>query len=91
MENYVSLCKGMQSTSFILPLKPLYPWFNKTYLLGMAATGLAKNIMRGISLALGGVTTSLEGHIAGDPFWMLRLNGYPPIPNLTDATNGVGW
>lgn len=53
------------------------------------ATGLAKIIMRGISLALGGVATSLEGHIAGDPFWMMRLNGYPP--NLTNARKHVGW
>ncbi|KAK1368583.1 putative 2-oxoglutarate-dependent dioxygenase [Heracleum sosnowskyi] len=49
---------------------------------------LAKTIMRGISLALGGVTTSLEGNVAGDPFWMLRLNGYPP--NLNDTRNHIG-
>ncbi|XP_074335105.1 homoarginine-6-hydroxylase 2-ODD-233-like [Apium graveolens] len=49
---------------------------------------LAKSIMRGISLALGGLTTSLEGHIAGDPFWMMRLNGYPP--HLTDTRYHVG-
>ncbi|KAK1368584.1 putative 2-oxoglutarate-dependent dioxygenase [Heracleum sosnowskyi] len=50
--------------------------------------GLAKTIMRGISVALGGLATSLEGHISGDPFWIMRLNGYPP--NLPNAKNHVG-
>lgn len=35
--------------------------------------------MQGIALALGGKFNELEGHIAGDPFWVMRLIGYPVI------------
>ncbi|XP_021857369.1 probable 2-oxoglutarate-dependent dioxygenase At3g50210 isoform X2 [Spinacia oleracea] len=40
---------------------------------------LSRNIMQGIALALGGKFNELEGHIAGDPFWVMRLIGYPVI------------
>lgn len=42
-------------------------------------TELAKTIMRGIALALGGSFDELEGKIAGDPFWVMRLIGYPVV------------
>jgi len=35
--------------------------------------------MRGIALALGGSFDALEGNIAGDPFWVMRLIGYPVV------------
>uniref|UniRef100_A0A803KY11 Fe2OG dioxygenase domain-containing protein n=1 Tax=Chenopodium quinoa TaxID=63459 RepID=A0A803KY11_CHEQI len=36
-------------------------------------------IIQGISLALGGSVNELEGRIAGNPFWVMRLIGYPVI------------
>ncbi|KAK9135886.1 hypothetical protein Syun_015216 [Stephania yunnanensis] len=40
-------------------------------------TDLARKIMRGIALALGGSPDEFEGDIAGEPFWVMRLIGYP--------------
>ncbi|KAI4386673.1 hypothetical protein MLD38_004586 [Melastoma candidum] len=40
-------------------------------------TDLSKKIMRGIALALGGSPYEFEGERAGDPFWVLRIIGYP--------------
>lgn len=42
-------------------------------------TELSKKIMRGIALAFGGSFDALEGNIAGDPFWVMRLIGYPVV------------
>ncbi|XP_048502233.1 probable 2-oxoglutarate-dependent dioxygenase At3g50210 isoform X2 [Beta vulgaris subsp. vulgaris] len=56
-------------------------------------TKLSKTIMRGIALALTGSANSLEGDIAGDPFWSIRMNGYPGISNanaLNITKNHVG-
>lgn len=56
---------------------------------------LAKKIMRGIALGLGMPPDTFEGEKGGDPFWVLRIIGYPPIdsdtedPNMQDS--GVGW
>lgn len=56
---------------------------------------LARTIMRGIALALGGPKDLFEGERAGDPFWILRVIGYPPISNLSCLSNPngeeVGW
>ncbi|RVX23375.1 putative 2-oxoglutarate-dependent dioxygenase [Vitis vinifera] len=38
-------------------------------------------ILRGIALALGGSADELEGERAGDPFWVMRLIGYPGVHN----------
>ncbi|KAM6557989.1 hypothetical protein CsatA_027228 [Cannabis sativa] len=40
-------------------------------------TDLARNIMRGIALALGGSPYEFEGDRAGDAFWVTRIIGYP--------------
>ncbi|KEH31474.1 2OG-Fe(II) oxygenase family oxidoreductase [Medicago truncatula] len=40
---------------------------------------LAKKIMRGIALALGGSPYEFEGDRAGDPFWVMRIIGYPGV------------
>ncbi|CAH9069338.1 unnamed protein product [Cuscuta europaea] len=40
-------------------------------------TGLSRKIMRGIALALGGSVDEIERERAGDPFWVLRIIGYP--------------
>ncbi|GKU98911.1 hypothetical protein SLEP1_g11846 [Rubroshorea leprosula] len=42
-------------------------------------TDLSRKIMRGIALALGGSPNEFEGEIAGDPFWVMRLIGYPVL------------
>ncbi|PHT43026.1 hypothetical protein CQW23_17051 [Capsicum baccatum] len=55
---------------------------------------LSRKIMRRIALALGGSTDEMEGEICGDPFWVLRIIGYPAasISNGHDRTqNDVGW
>lgn len=57
-------------------------------------TELSRKIMRGIALALSGSVTEMEGHIAGDPFWVMRLIGYPVVSeeNCHDKPeNGIGW
>uniref|UniRef100_A0A7N0VJW1 Non-haem dioxygenase N-terminal domain-containing protein n=1 Tax=Kalanchoe fedtschenkoi TaxID=63787 RepID=A0A7N0VJW1_KALFE len=40
---------------------------------------LSRKIMRGIALALGCPRDAFEGSIGGDPFWVMRLIGYPGI------------
>ncbi|KAG2329453.1 hypothetical protein Bca4012_020983 [Brassica carinata] len=45
---------------------------------------LSRNILRGIALGLGGSAYEFEGKIAGEPFWVMRLIGYPGAP----FTNG---
>ncbi|CBI21378.3 hypothetical protein VitviT2T_010982 [Vitis vinifera] len=44
-------------------------------------TDLSRKILRGIALALGGSADELEGERAGDPFWVMRLIGYPGVHN----------
>ncbi|XP_073309989.1 homoarginine-6-hydroxylase 2-ODD-C23-like [Primulina huaijiensis] len=38
---------------------------------------LSRKIMRGIALTLGGSMDEFRGSRAGDPFWVLRIIGYP--------------
>jgi hypothetical protein len=41
-------------------------------------------------MALGGKADAFEGEIAGDPFWVLRLIGYPvDIPE--EQRTDTGW
>ncbi|KAM0943110.1 putative aminocyclopropanecarboxylate oxidase [Dioscorea sansibarensis] len=42
---------------------------------------LSRKIMRGIALALGALPESFEGELAGNPFWVMRLIGYPALSN----------
>ncbi|XP_057845666.2 2-oxoglutarate-dependent dioxygenase 33 [Cryptomeria japonica] len=55
---------------------------------------LAKKIMKGIALGLGMPQDTFEGENGGDPFWVLRIIGYPPIDSDTEEFNmqdsGVG-
>lgn len=50
--------------------------------------------MRGIALALGGTMDAFEGNKAGDPFWVLRIIGYPVLSHGNGhemPKNDVGW
>ena len=50
--------------------------------------------MRGIALALGGLAEAFEGEIAGDPFWVMRLVGYPGLSDSKNPEikcNDIGW
>ncbi|KAL9245807.1 hypothetical protein vseg_019414 [Gypsophila vaccaria] len=56
-------------------------------------TELSRKIMRGIALALGGSGYEMEGKIAGDPFWVMRLIGYPVVSKINDSNkpeNDIG-
>ncbi|GAB4846957.1 hypothetical protein Ancab_025967 [Ancistrocladus abbreviatus] len=56
-------------------------------------TDLSRKIMRGIALALGGSPNEFEGEIAGSPFWVMRLLGYPGISNANGhdkSENDIG-
>ncbi|XP_042066562.1 probable 2-oxoglutarate-dependent dioxygenase At3g50210 [Salvia splendens] len=55
-------------------------------------TDLSRKILRGIALALGGPLDMFEGNIAGDPFWVVRIIGYPAINSrkIPDAINDIG-
>ncbi|KAG0565579.1 hypothetical protein M758_8G196100 [Ceratodon purpureus] len=52
--------------------------------------GLGRTIMQGIALALGGPRDLFEGDRAGDPFWILRVIGYPPVSNLNHVSDADG-
>ncbi|KAK3022301.1 hypothetical protein RJ639_046159 [Escallonia herrerae] len=52
-------------------------------------TDLSRKIMRGIALALGGPVDVLEGKRAGDPFWALRIIGYPGLSCGQDMSNSL--
>ncbi|EFJ16739.1 hypothetical protein SELMODRAFT_421528 [Selaginella moellendorffii] len=53
--------------------------------------GLSKAILRGVALALGGEADTFEGSRAGDPFWILRVIGYPPKDSLESPESfGIG-
>jgi isopenicillin N synthase-like dioxygenase len=53
---------------------------------------LSRKIMRGIALALGAPSDAFEGGTAGDPFWYLRLIGYPVSADIPkEQRTDTGW
>jgi isopenicillin N synthase-like dioxygenase len=53
---------------------------------------LSRKIMRGIALALGAPFDAFEGGTAGDPFWVLRLIGYPVSADIPqEQRTDTGW
>ncbi|MFQ6623545.1 hypothetical protein Gotur_003584, partial [Gossypium turneri] len=46
--------------------------------------------MRGIALALGGSADEFEGEKGGDPFWVVRLIGYPGKSAAIPQNNDIG-
>ena len=99
MEEYINLCTGM------LPLKkPTFTTFYhsfhvfKLFLKGpfcfCFVSDLARNIMHGVALALGGTPYEFEGNRAGDAFWVMRIIGYPGKPSENGQekpVNDIGW
>eukprot|EP00850_Spirogloea_muscicola_P004601 SM000020S05951 [mRNA] locus=s20:126:2942:+ [translate_table: standard] len=55
----------------------------------IAMLGLGKAIMRGIALALDAPPDTFEGARAGDPYWAMRLIGYPPLSQVTSQVESV--
>lgn len=56
-------------------------------------TDLSRKIMRGIALALGASADAFEGDVAGSPFWVLRIIGYPGVSTTNNhhmPKNDVG-
>jgi isopenicillin N synthase-like dioxygenase len=49
---------------------------------------LGEAIIQGIALALSGKKDAFGGKRAGDPFWILRVIGYPPMKK---SDFEVGW
>jgi isopenicillin N synthase-like dioxygenase len=52
-------------------------------------TDLGEAIIQGIALALSGKKDAFGGKRAGDPFWILRVIGYPPMKK-SDFEVGCG-
>ncbi|XP_078438993.1 2-oxoglutarate (2OG) and Fe(II)-dependent oxygenase superfamily protein [Wolffia australiana] len=51
---------------------------------------LSRKIMRGIAVALGGPDDAFEGDVAGNPFWVMRLIGYPGFSSKRDVMQEDG-
>eukprot|EP00246_Nothoceros_aenigmaticus_P011098 TRINITY_DN2877_c0_g1_i3.p1 TRINITY_DN2877_c0_g1~~TRINITY_DN2877_c0_g1_i3.p1 ORF type:complete len:155 (-),score=15.92 TRINITY_DN2877_c0_g1_i3:182-646(-) len=52
---------------------------------------LGRRIMRALALALGGPRDAFEGDRAGDPFWILRVIGYPGCRDIDkNDSSGIG-
>ncbi|RDX71257.1 putative 2-oxoglutarate-dependent dioxygenase [Mucuna pruriens] len=63
-----------------------WPQNPPTFEVLMEEADLARKIMRGIALALGGSPDEFEGQRAGNPFWVMRLIGYPGVSSV-NGTN----
>lgn len=53
-----------------------------------AMQDLALKILKGIALALGGPLDAFECNMVSDPFWVMRVIGYPPL-NQGKQSSGV--
>ncbi|KAK9678514.1 hypothetical protein RND81_11G216800 [Saponaria officinalis] len=76
-------------------LWPAYPQNFKSVMEQYTAlcTELSRKIMRGIALALGDSGYEMEGKIAGDSFWVMRLIGYPVVSKANGSNkpeNDIG-
>lgn len=102
IEEYIDRCTGTlfcrlrTPSTVLLLIKEFYTGTEKMlvkfYIILLA--DLSRKILRGIALALGGSADEMEGEIGGDPFWVLRIIGYPAasISNGNEkADSDVGW
>jgi isopenicillin N synthase-like dioxygenase len=58
--------------------RPTFSRALKTYATHMEALGTS--IMRGLALGLGLQETFFEGQYRGQPYWVMRVIHYPPLP-----------
>ena len=80
----------MQRSTSRPTLKNLFHSWLPVFMMPFSVADLSRKIMRGIALALGGAIDAFEGETAGDPFWVLRLIGYPvDIPE--EQRTDTGW
>ncbi|KAI4314990.1 hypothetical protein L6164_027844 [Bauhinia variegata] len=83
---YGTLGKTMEGCNQWPQNPPIFKVLMEEYI--SLCTDLARKIMRGIALALGGSPDEFEGQRAGDPFWVMRLIGYPGV-STANGTNGL--
>ncbi|ESW27891.1 hypothetical protein PHAVU_003G241200 [Phaseolus vulgaris] len=77
---YGDLGKTMEGSNQWPQNPPIFKVLMEEYI--SLCTDLARKIMRGIALALGGSPDEFEGQRAGDPFWVMRLIGYPCVSSV---------
>jgi isopenicillin N synthase-like dioxygenase len=64
----------------------------QVFIMPFFISDLSRKIMRGIALALGASSDAFEGGTAGDPFWYLRLIGYPVSADIPqEQRTDTGW
>ncbi|KAF4377604.1 hypothetical protein G4B88_006884 [Cannabis sativa] len=89
MEKYINMCTGIDlliKSTFIISNQNCS---NQSEISFFLFSDLSRNIMRGIALALGGSPYEFEGDRAGDPFWVVRILGYPKKP-FENGVNDIG-
>lgn len=87
MEEYICLLRGIVACSFIAACSAIIS-ATSHYLL---IADLSRKIIRGIALALGGPPDAFEREV-GDPFWVMRLIGYPISSDIPDMQcTDTGW
>lgn len=85
---YGDLGEVMQGSNIWPSNPPDFARLMKEYI--NSCTALSRKIIRGIALALGGSVDEIEGDKAGDPFWVLRIIGYPAKSNSDIPKNDIG-
>lgn len=95
MEDYVNRCTGAISIKILCILMYVL-CLQRTTEISCIIADLSRKILRGIALALDGPSDMFEGNIAGDPFWVLRIIGYPTVSNsngkqMLGAKTDIGW
>lgn len=83
---YGDLGKVMEGSNQWPQNPPIFKALMEEYI--SLCTDLARKIMRGIALALGGSPDEFEGQRAGNPFWVMRLIGYPGVSSA-NGTNAL--
>jgi cell shape-determining protein MreD len=91
LENYASLLRGFLLSSVLITI--LCSWsLLVVFIMSSSIIDLSRKIMRGIALALGAPSDAFEGETAGDPFWYLRLIGYPVSADIPkEQRTDTGW
>ncbi|KAL8160716.1 hypothetical protein V2J09_002253 [Rumex salicifolius] len=72
---YGDIGKPMEGSNLWPSYPPTFKSLMEEYV--NLCTDLSRKIMQGIAIAIGGSSHQFEGGIAGEPFWVMRLIGYP--------------